>query len=33
MKYLFVCAIGPVQDFITTARESRDLWFGVVVVE
>jgi len=28
MKYLFVCAIGPVQDFIATARRSRDLWYG-----
>lgn len=28
MAYLFACAIGPVQDFITTARRSRDLWFG-----
>lgn len=24
----FVCSIGPVQDFIQTARTSRDLWFG-----
>ena len=28
MNYLFACAIGPVQDFIATARRSRDLWFG-----
>ena len=28
MKYLFLCAIGPVQDFIATARRSRDLWYG-----
>jgi len=28
MAYLFACAIGPVQDFIATARRSRDLWFG-----
>ena len=27
-KYLFVCTIGPVQDFIATARTSHDLWFG-----
>lgn len=27
-KKLFVCAIGPVQDFIATARTSQDLWFG-----
>lgn len=28
MKYLFICAVGPVQDFIATARRSRDLWYG-----
>lgn len=28
MKYLIAIAIGPVQDFISTARRSRDLWFG-----
>ncbi|OQX65130.1 MAG: type III-B CRISPR-associated protein Cas10/Cmr2 [Anaerolinea sp. 4484_236] len=28
MQYLFLCAIGPVQDFIATARRSRDLWYG-----
>jgi CRISPR-associated protein Cmr2 len=28
MKYLLTISIGPVQDFITTARRSRDLWFG-----
>ncbi|MEA3308547.1 MAG: type III-B CRISPR-associated protein Cas10/Cmr2 [Chloroflexota bacterium] len=27
-SYLFVCAIGPVQDFIATARTSHDLEFG-----
>lgn len=27
-KHLLVCAIGPVQDFIATARTSHDLWFG-----
>ncbi|MGC1378212.1 MAG: type III-B CRISPR-associated protein Cas10/Cmr2 [Anaerolineales bacterium] len=27
-KYYFVCSIGPVQDFIATARTSQDLWFG-----
>ncbi len=27
-KYLILVAIGPVQDFIATARRSRDLWFG-----
>jgi len=28
MQYLFICTIGPVQDFIATARTSQDLWFG-----
>lgn len=28
MSYLFQCAVGPVQDFIATARKSRDLWYG-----
>jgi len=28
MKYLLICSIGPVQDFIATARRSRDLWYG-----
>lgn len=28
MPYLFQCAIGPVQDFISTARRSRDLWYS-----
>ncbi len=28
MAYLISIAIGPVQDFINTARRSRDLWFG-----
>ncbi len=28
MKYLISIAIGPVQEFIITARRSRDLWFG-----
>ncbi len=28
MKYLFICSVGPVQDFIATARRSRDLWYG-----
>ena len=27
-QYLFICTIGPVQDFIKTARRSRDLWYG-----
>jgi CRISPR-associated protein Cmr2 len=28
MRYVFICTIGPVQDFIKTARRSRDLWYG-----
>src|SRR6266478_1836354 len=28
MKYFLAISIGPVQDFIATARRSRDLWFG-----
>jgi CRISPR-associated protein Cmr2 len=28
MKHLMLFAIGPVQDFIATARRSRDLWYG-----
>ncbi len=28
MKYLFQASIGPVQDFIASARRSRDLFFG-----
>ncbi len=28
MRHLFICTIGPVQDFINTARRSRDLWYG-----
>ncbi|MBK7995038.1 MAG: hypothetical protein IPK14_17135 [Blastocatellia bacterium] len=28
MEYLIIIHIGPVQDFIITARRSRDLWFG-----
>ncbi|MCU0240006.1 MAG: type III-B CRISPR-associated protein Cas10/Cmr2 [Pyrinomonadaceae bacterium] len=27
-KYLISIALGPVQDFIASARRSRDLWFG-----
>jgi CRISPR-associated protein Cmr2 len=27
-KHLFLCSIGPVQEFIATARRSRDLWYG-----
>lgn len=28
MQYLLIWSIGPVQDFIKTARKARDLWFG-----
>jgi CRISPR-associated protein Cmr2 len=28
MKHLIIFSIGPVQDFINTARRSRDLWYG-----
>ena len=28
MTYLFLCSIGPVQEFIATARRSRDLQYG-----
>lgn len=28
MEHLFVFSIGPVQDFIATARRCQDLWFG-----
>lgn len=28
MNYLFAASIGPVQEFIASARRSRDLWFG-----
>lgn len=28
MKTFFLCSLGPVQDFIATARKSRDLWYG-----
>lgn len=28
MEYLIIIHIGPVQDFIASARRSRDLWFG-----
>lgn len=27
-SYLFLCTLGPVQDFIAAARRSRDLWAG-----
>lgn len=28
MQHLIVFSVGPVQDFINTARRSRDLWYG-----
>lgn len=28
MGYLMVISVGPVQEFIASARRSRDLWFG-----
>ena len=28
MKYLLQISIGPIQDFISAARRTRDLWFG-----
>jgi CRISPR-associated protein Cmr2 len=28
MEYLLLISLGPVQDFIMTARRTRDLWFG-----
>jgi CRISPR-associated protein Cmr2 len=28
MPSLFIYSIGPVQDFIATAKRCRDLWFG-----
>jgi CRISPR-associated protein Cmr2 len=28
MNYVLAVSIGPVQDFIASARRSRDLWFG-----
>src|SRR5437763_8802454 len=28
MSYLMVIGVGPVQEFIASARRSRDLWFG-----
>lgn len=28
MKTVFLCSIGPVQEFIVNARRSRDLWYG-----
>ena len=27
-RYIIAIAIGPVQDFIASARRTRDLWFG-----
>lgn len=28
MNHLFLVSVGPIQDFIASARRSRDLWFG-----
>lgn len=28
MQHLIIFSVGPVQDFINTARRSRDLWYG-----
>ncbi len=28
MPSFFILALGPVQDFIATAKRCRDLWFG-----
>jgi CRISPR-associated protein Cmr2 len=28
MNYSMVIGVGPVQEFIASARRSRDLWFG-----
>src|SRR5437868_6062489 len=28
VEQLFLVTVGPVQDFINSARRSRDLWFG-----
>jgi CRISPR-associated protein Cmr2 len=28
MRYLLIIGVGPVQEFIASARRSRDLWFG-----
>jgi len=32
VKTIFLCSIGPVQDFIATARKSRDLWYGSLLL-
>ena len=28
MTHLLLISIGPVQDFIASARKAQDLWFG-----
>jgi len=28
MEHILLFSIGPIQDFIASARRSRDLWFG-----
>lgn len=32
MEYLFLASIGPVQSFIASARRTRDLWFGSMLL-
>ena len=32
MNYLLQISIGPVQDFISAARRTRDLWFGSMLL-
>lgn len=32
MEYLFLASIGPVQGFIASARRTRDLWFGSMLL-
>lgn len=31
-SHVFICTLGPVQDFIFTARTSKDLWFGSMML-
>ena len=32
MNYLLQISIGPVQDFISAGRRTRDLWFGSMML-
>ena len=32
MEYLFLASLGPVQSFIASARRTRDLWFGSMLL-